>query len=149
MRASKVLPKSVSAVALALGATAATLFLGLGATAAASPGKQIGTVSVSGPNPIAQTSATAKKPDKLKVKVENSPAGVYVVYKVTCFKNGNVKSKSSNYATTDTSNIRDIGLTLKKPKSCQLTATVRFSKVPPPPSGGSLVVTLYQTKKKK
>jgi hypothetical protein len=149
MRASKFLPKSVSAVMLALGATAATFLFGLAATAAASPGKQIGQVSVSGPNPVAQTSATAKKPVKLKVKVDNNPAGVNVVYKVTCFKSGAVKSKSSNYTTTDTSNVRDIGLTLKKPKSCQLTATVRFSKVPPPPTGGSLVVTLYQTKKKK
>lgn len=149
MRASKVFPKSVGGVVLVLGATAATFLLGLGATAVASPGKQINTVSVSGPNPVAQVSATAKKPGKLKVKVESSPAGVNVVYKVTCFKTGAVKTKSSNYATPDTSNIREIGLTLKKPKSCQLTATVRFSKLPPQPTGGSLVVTLYQTKQKK
>lgn len=129
---------------LALAAAAA---LAIAATASASPGKKINTANGSGTNPVVRVSATAKKPSQLRIGVENDPAGVKVAYTITCGKSGKVKSKSGNYQTTTTTDIRKLALPMKTAASCQLAATVRFSK-PPSPATGSFVVTLYATKQK-
>jgi uncharacterized protein (DUF58 family) len=120
--------------------------LAIAATASASPGKKFGSADASGANPVARASATAKKPAKLKIEVQNDPAGVKVSYTITCAKAGSVKSKSGSYTTTSTYDIRQLGLPMKKANSCQLSATVKFTTNPP--GTGSLIVTLYYTKQK-
>ena len=117
------------------------------ATASATPGKKINKVHGSGTNPVVVVSATAKKPSELRIGVENDPAGVKVSYTVICANSGKVKSRSANYTTDNTSDIRKLGLPIKKPSSCQLTATVRFA-TPPNPATGSFVATLYARKQK-
>ena len=131
-----------ASLALALAAA-----LVIATAASASPGKKINTADGSGTNPVVRVSATAKKPSQLRIGVENDPAGVKVAYTITCVKSGKVKSKTGNYQTTTTTDIRKLGLPMKTAASCQLAATVRFAK-PPSPATGSFVVTLYATKQK-
>ncbi|HEX2360306.1 MAG TPA: hypothetical protein VHH72_10885 [Solirubrobacterales bacterium] len=125
---------------------AAVIVLGLAPAAAASPGSQIGSGTAQGGNlPVAAASSKAFKPSELRVRVESDPkVDVKASVTVSCLKQkgaGNqTGSRTTIYTLPAAPDTRKAKLPLKRPDSCRISATLRFTDAK---QGGSLKVTLF------